>query len=305
MSNTLITILGPTATGKTTFAANLAAEIGGEIISADSRQVYKGMDIGTGKDLADYIVDYKVIPYHLVDIKEPGYEYNVFEYQKDFINVFNDIIARKKIPILCGGTGLYLESVIQMYSMHNVPENKELREHLSKKDDQELIDILTSMKALHNVSDISDRKRLVRAIEIQFHQIECPDEILEFPDYKSLVFGISFDRQIIRERITNRLKTRLEKEGMLDEIRMLLNTGLKADQLTFYGLEYRYLTEHITGKLSYEEMFTKLNTAIHQFAKRQMTWFRRMEKRGTKIHWIDGEMDLIEKVKAVRLRIKN
>ena len=303
MLRTLISILGPTATGKTTLAANLAAEIGGEIISADSRQVYKGMDIGTGKDLADYIVDNKVIPYHLVDIKDPGYEYNVFEFQKDFINAFNDIIARKKIPILCGGTGLYLESVIQMYSMHDVPENKELREHLSNKDHQELIDILTSLKALHNVSDISDRKRLVRAIEIQFHQIECPDEILEFPDYKSLVFGINFDRQIIRERITNRLKTRLEEEGMLDEIRMLLNTGLKAEQLTFYGLEYKYLTEHITGKLSYEEMFAKLNTAIHQFAKRQMTWFRRMEKRGTKIHWIDGEMDLIEKVKAVRLRI--
>ncbi len=304
MSNNLITILGPTATGKTTLAAHLAAEIDGEIVSADSRQLYRGMDIGTGKDLDDYIVDGKAIPYHLLDIKDPGYEYNVFEFQKDFIEAFNDIVLRNKIPVLCGGTGLYLESVLQMYRMHDVPENKNLRKHLSKKSDQDLIGILTSLKILHNVSDTNDRKRMIRAIEIQHYNLEHPDEIIEFPDYNSLIFGVHFEREIIRERITRRLRSRLE-HGMLDEIRTLLNSGLQAEQLTFYGLEYRYLTEHVTGKLSYDEMFTKLNTAIHQFAKRQMTWFRRMEKKGTKIDWIDGSLDIDEKADYIKLRIKN
>ena len=304
MSNTLITILGPTATGKTTLAAHLAADIDGEIISADSRQVYRGMDIGTGKDLDDYVVDGRPIPYHLVDIKDPGYEYNVFEFQKDFIEAFNDIISRNKTPILCGGTGLYLDSVLQMYRMQDVPENKELREHLAKKSEKELVEILSSMKILHNISDTSDRQRMIRAVEIQYQQMDRPDEIIEFPDYKSLIFGVRFEREVIRERITKRLKTRLE-EGMLDEIRTLLDSGLEPGQLTFYGLEYRYLTDHITGKLSYEEMFNKLNTAIHQFSKRQMTWFRRMEKKGVEIKWIDGGLDMGEKVREIELKIKN
>lgn len=294
----MITILGPTATGKTRLAAQVAQQMNGEIISADSRQVYRGMDIGTGKDYADYVVDGVKIPFHLVDIVDPGYEYSLFEFREDFGKVYAEIIKCEKKPILCGGTGLYLEAVISGYKMVKVPENKELRRKLSENTPDELNRILSKYRVLHNVTDSTDIGRTLRAIEIEEYLKTHPGQQNDFPQIETVIFGIQFDRQIIRQRITERLKNRLET-GMIDEVRNLLDAGLQPAQLSFYGLEYRFLTDFVTGKISFNDMFTLLNTAIHQFAKRQMTWFRRMEKKGMTIHWIDGNQTDAEKVEFV------
>lgn len=296
--NNIITILGPTASGKTALAANLAALIGGEIISADSRQVYRGMDIGTGKDYKDYIVNGKSIPYHLVDIAEPGYEYNVYEFQRDFIQAFQQISENEKIPILCGGTGLYIESVLKGFNFVFVPENASLREELELLPDTDLIKMLATYRKLHNTTDLTDRNRLIRAIEISEYKKQNPTAKMNIPKIRSINFGIEFTREKTRKLITERLKNRLET-GMVDEVKQLLEEGMQPEQLMFYGLEYRYLTMYITGEISYGEMFEKLNIAIHQFAKRQMTWFRKMEKNGIFIHWINGELSLTEKVAQI------
>lgn len=295
MKYDLITILGPTATGKTSLAANLAAILNAEIISADSRQVYRGMDIGTGKDLEDYNIGEQVIPYHLIDIVDAGYEYNVFEYQKDFYKVFNEIRSRKKLPILCGGSGMYIESILNGYKLIQVPENKILRDQYKNTKTEELIKILSSYGSLHNISDTSDRKRLIRAIEIQEFKKTNKDVQTKLPAINNIIFGIDLERDEVRSRITKRLKARLS-EGMIEEVKTLLKKGLTSEQLKFYGLEYKYLTAYINNELSYDEMFRQLNTAIHQFAKRQMTWFRRMEKKGFKINWIDGKLNLEAKI---------
>lgn len=300
----MITILGPTATGKTTLAANIANLINGEIISADSRQVYRGMDIGTGKDLSDYIVDDKKIPYHLIDIVDPGYEYNVFEFQKDFLNAYNQIDEKGKIPILCGGTGLYIESVLKGYKLIDVPKNELLREDLELKEESELIEILATFKNLHNTTDTSERERLIRAIEIQKYYDENPNLDTSFPKIESKIFGIDFDRRVVRMRITERLEERLQ-HGMIDEVQNLLNSGVKPEQLTFYGLEYKWVTDYLEEKIAYNEMFRRLNTAIHQFSKRQMTWFRRMEKQGIEITWIDGNLSLSDKISFIFKNLPN
>ncbi len=294
----LIVVTGPTATGKTSFAAHLAYKLNGEIISADSRQVYRGMDIGTGKDYDDYIVEKQKIPYHLVDIAEPGYEYNVYEFQKDFLKAYADIISRGKTPILCGGTGLYIEAVLNGYKLFRVPENPELRSELDKKTHPELVELLNSFKSLHNITDTSDHKRLVRAIEIQTYYREHPETDTAFPKFNPILFGVHFERDIIRERITERLKRRLES-GMIEEVSALLKKGLEPEQLKFYGLEYKFITQYIEREISYEELFRLLNTAIHQFAKRQMTWFRKMEREGYEINWIDGNLSIENKIGEV------
>lgn len=291
----LIVVTGPTATGKTAFAANLAAICNGEIISADSRQVYRGMDLATGKDINDYIVNDKSIPFHLVDIVDPGYEYNVFEFQQDFLNIYIDIKTRHKLPVLCGGTGMYIEAILKGYKLINVPENKNLRKELKDKPDDELQKLFQSFKVPHNVTDTENRSRLIRAIEIQHFYNDNPDINKSFPTIDYTMFGIHFERDTIRKRITERLKARLDL-GMADEVKDLLKKGLTPDQLKFYGLEYRFLTQYVTGEISFDEMFRLLNTAIHQFAKRQMTWFRRMERQGFKIHWIDGSLSMKEKL---------
>lgn len=295
----LITVLGPTASGKTAVAAQIASELDGEVISADSRQVYRGMDLGTGKDYADYVVDGKPIPYHLIDIADAGYEYNVYEYQKDFLKVFEDVTNRNKLPVMCGGSGLYLEAILKNYKLIQVPNNESLRENLADKSLDELTQILRTYKNyLHNQTDIENTKRAVRAIEIEEYYLTHPEIDTGMPDIRSLVVGVKFDRESRRKRITARLRQRL-KEGMLDEVQHLLDSGLTPEQLTYYGLEYKYMTLHLTGQLSYQQMFDGLNVAIHQFAKRQMTWFRRMEKQGTEIHWLDGYMPLDEKVEKI------
>lgn len=295
----LITILGPTASGKTAVAAKVASLLQGEVISADSRQVYRGMDLGTGKDYADYLVDGQTVPYHLIDIVEAGFEYNVYEYQKDFLRVFEDITAREKLPVMCGGSGLYLEAVLKNYKLIQVPINEPLRESLDDKLLWELTEILRSYKNyLHNQTDTESSKRAIRAIEIEEYYLTHPEIDTGMPEINSLVVGVQFERLARRKRITSRLKQRL-KEGMLDEVQGLLDRGLTPEQLTYYGLEYKYMTLHLTGELSFQEMFDGLNVAIHQFAKRQMTWFRRMEKQGTLIHWLDGFMPMEEKVEQI------
>jgi tRNA dimethylallyltransferase len=292
----LVTILGPTATGKTGLAANLAAKIDGEIISADSRQVYRGMDLGTGKDYDDYFVGGREIPSHLVDIEEPGVHYNVYRFQADFIRVFEKIQSRGNFPVLCGGSGLYLEAVLKNYKLIQVPPNKQLRKELEGKSLEELTQILKDLKPeLHNKTDVETDRRAIRAIEIEMYYRENPEIDTSMPDIRSLNIGVKFDRETRRQRITERLKQRLD-EGMLDEVQRLLDRGLTPEQLIYYGLEYKYLTLHLTGELSYDEMFRQLEIAIHQFAKRQMTWFRGMEKRGTIIHWIYGHLPMEEKV---------
>lgn len=297
----LITVLGPTATGKTSFAANLALKLDGEIISADSRQVYRKMDLGTGKDIDDYTINDVQIPFHLVNIKEPGYQYNVYEYQSDFLKVYNEIISRNKKPIICGGTGMYIEAVLKGYKLINVPVDQELRTELAKKSLEELIDILASYKEIHNNSDIENIKRATRAIEIEVYYKKHPEIDFSYPTFNYFIFGIKFDRNTVRRRITERLKQRLD-EGMVDEVKNLLDSGLKPEDLIYYGLEYKYLTQHVIGEISYDEMFQKLNTAIHQFSKRQMTWFRRMERNGMKIHWLDGYMSMDDKIeRAMKL----
>ena len=296
MTNTdLITILGPTASGKTSFAANLAARLDSEIISGDSRQVYRRMDIGTGKDLADYEVDGKKIPYHLIDIAEPGYKYNVFEFQRDFLNAYQNIRERGKTPILCGGTGLYIESVLKGYKLLPVPENKELREKLQNCSLAELTEMLKSYKTLHNTTDVDTVKRAIRAIEIEEYYQSQPMEVSAFPQINSVIIGVDIDREERRRKISARLRSRLD-EGMVDEVRAILDSGVSSDDMIYYGLEYKYLTNYIIGNLTYEQMVSELEIAIHQFAKRQMTWFRGMERRGLRINWMDASMPMQEKV---------
>lgn len=291
----LITILGPTASGKTTFAANLAARLDSEIISGDSRQVYRRMDIGTGKDLADYEVDGMKIPYHLIDIAEPGYKYNVFEFQRDFLNAYQDIRERGKTPILCGGTGLYIESVLKGYKLLPVPENKELREKLQNCSLAELTEMLKSYKTLHNTTDVDTVKRAIRAIEIEEYYQSQPKDVSAFPQINSVIIGVDIDREERRRKISARLRSRLD-EGMVDEVRAILDSGVSSDDMIYYGLEYKYLTNYIIGNLTYEQMVSELEIAIHQFAKRQMTWFRGMERRGLKINWMDASMPMQEKI---------
>lgn len=295
----LITILGPTASGKTAVAAKVASLLDGEVISADSRQVYRGMDLGTGKDYADYVVDGKPVTYHLIDIVDAGYEYNVFEYQKDFLKVFEEATNRGKLPVMCGGSGLYLEAVLKNYKLIQVPINGTLRQTLEGKSLDELTEILKTYKSeLHNQTDIENEKRAIRAIEIEEYYLSHPEINTGMPNIRSLVVGVQFDRQTRRKRITSRLRQRL-REGMLDEVQRLLDSGLTPEQLTYYGLEYKFMTQHLTGELTWQEMFDGLNVAIHQFAKRQMTWFRRMEKQGTEIRWLDGYLPLEEKVAKI------
>ena len=309
----MITILGPTASGKTPVAAYLAAEIGGEIISADSRQVYRRMDIGTGKDLADYIVDGRQIPYHLIDIREPGTKYNLFEYQQDFLDAYEDIRSRGAVPILCGGTGLYIEAVLKGYHLSPVPQNQELRDSLEGKSLAELTEMLTELKAktgsnMHNTTDVDSCQRAIRAIEIETYNLEHPTPRRELPPVDSIIIGLDIDRELRREKITRRLKARLEERQqvgasagmtMVDEVKALLDEGIPADDLIYYGLEYKFVTEYLTGKTTYDEMVTRLEIAIHQFAKRQMTWFRGMERRGFHINWIDATLPMEDKVAKI------
>ena len=303
----MITILGPTASGKTPLAAALAHEIGGEIISADSRQVYRRMDIGTGKDLADYelkIKDERIkIPYHLIDICEPGTKYNLFQYQQDFFDAYQDIMSRGVVPILCGGTGLYIEAVLKGYKLSPVPQNPELRARLEGLSLETLTDMLTTLKTktgsnMHNKTDVDSCQRAIRAIEIETYNLEHPVPRRELPPVDSLIIGVNIDREARREKITKRLKARLE-EGMIDEVKGLLDEGIPAEDLIYYGLEYKFVTEYIVGKTTYDEMFTRLEIAIHQFAKRQMTWFRGMERRGFTIHWIDALQPMDVKINKI------
>jgi tRNA dimethylallyltransferase len=294
----LITILGPTASGKTPLAAALADRLGTEIISGDSRQVYRRMDLGTGKDLVDYTVEGRQVPYHLIDIVEPGYKYNVFEYQRDFLKAYQEIAAKNKLPILCGGTGMYIESVLKGYRLLPVPENPELRASLEGKSLEELTGILEGYKKLHNSTDVDTAKRAIRAIEIEEYYKQQPAEYREFPSLKSLIIGVDIDRELRREKITRRLKQRLD-EGMVEEVRGLLAEGIDPENLIYYGLEYKFLTQYAIGELTFDEMFHQLETAIHQFAKRQMTWFRGMERRGFTIHWLDATLPMEEKIEHI------
>ena len=294
----MITVLGPTASGKTPLAAQLALRLNGEIISADSRQVYRRMDLGTGKDLADYQIDGIQIPYHLIDICEPGTQYNVYEYQRDFTQAYLSIKQRNRLPVLCGGTGLYLESVLRGYRMDSVPENEPLRLALADKSLEELTEMLKQYKTLHNKTDVDSVKRAIRAIEIAEYYQQHPVNQTDMPAVESLVIGIDIPRELRRERITLRLKQRLQ-EGMIDEVRSLLTEGIPPENLIYYGLEYKFLTNHVLGHLTEKEMYEQLEIAIHQFAKRQMTWFRGMERRGTHINWIDGTLPLEEKLTQI------
>ncbi|MCF8331996.1 MAG: tRNA (adenosine(37)-N6)-dimethylallyltransferase MiaA [Bacteroidales bacterium] len=294
----MIAIIGPTATGKTSLATHFAARHNGEVISADSRQVYRGMDIGTGKDLSEYSVAGQNIPYHLINIADPGEEYNVYRYQQDFLNSYKSIISEGKTPVLCGGTGMYIDAVLKGYRLFYVPENQELRTALKHKSIDELRHLLKQYKTPHNTTDTIDRGRLMRAIEIQDYYTKHAEKATDFPDITTLIFGISFDRPVIRERITTRLRERLDN-GMIEEVEALLNKGIPPESLKFYGLEYRYLTQYILHEISYHQMFSRLNTAIHQFAKRQTTWFRKMEKQGFTIHWIDGQLPLENKINEI------
>lgn len=303
MKYDLITILGPTASGKTPLAAALAARLRTEIISGDSRQIYRRMDLGTGKDLADYTVGDYHVPYHLIDIAEPGYKYNVFEFQRDFLVAYEDIRARGLLPVLCGGTGMYLESVLKGYRLLPVPENPELRARLAGKSLEELTSLLSTYKKLHNSTDVDTVKRAIRAIEIEEYYLTQDVEARTFPEISSLIIGVDIDRELRREKISRRLKQRLD-EGMVDEVRHLLESGIAPEDLIYYGLEYKYLTLYVTGELTYEEMYSQLEIAIHQFAKRQMTWFRGMERRGFTIHWIDAALPVDEKVGIIMELIK-
>lgn len=300
----LIAIVGPTASGKTTLAVALAKRIGTEVISADSRQLYRGMDIGTGKDLDEYTIDGETIPYHLIDICPAGYRYNLFEYVRDFNAVYADIKARGKQPLLCGGTGLYVETVLKGYSLPPVPENKALRESLQEKSLDELAEMLRSYKALHNTTDIDTCKRAIRAIEIaEFYSRQEPELLEPRPLQNSLIVGVNIDRELRRAKITRRLHERL-KEGMVEEVKSLLESGIEPESLIYYGLEYKFLTEYIIGHTTYDEMVERLEIAIHQFAKRQMTWFRGMERRGHTIRWIDATLPTDEKVDIIEQWIK-
>lgn len=300
MAYDIITIIGPTASGKTSLAVALAKDLNTEIISGDSRQVYRRMNLGTGKDLSDYRIDGINIPYHLIDIAEPGTKYNLFQYQQDFLPVYEQIRLKGKIPILCGGTGLYVESILRGFNLVPVPENADLRVSLSGKTLDELTEILKGYKTLHNTTDVDTVNRAIRAIEIEEYMCQHPVEKRSFPALNALIIGIDVDRDVRRQRISRRLKQRLD-EGMIEEVRALLKEGVSADDLIYYGLEYKYLTLYVLGRLSYDEMYRQLEIAIHQFAKRQMTWFRGMERRGLKIHWLDEALSVPEKVEQIKV----
>ena len=295
----MLAVVGPTACGKTSLAVELALALGGEVISADSRQVYRGMDIGTGKDLAEYCKDGVQVPAHLIDIVDAGEKYNLFEYQHDFLAAYDDVVSRGALPILCGGSGMYVESVLKGYKLIPVPENKSLRERLEEKSLDELTAILAGYKTLHNNTDTDTKKRAIRAIEIEEYYATCPVEERSFPAIRTLVVGVDVDREVRRSRITARLVQRLQ-EGLVEEVRGLLESGVTDEQLIYYGLEYKFVTMYVTGKMSYDEMVKGLEIAIHQFAKRQMTWFRGMERRGTAINWVDASLSRAEQVDFVR-----
>jgi tRNA dimethylallyltransferase len=294
----LLVITGPTASGKTSLAVNVASHLGAEIISSDSRQVYRGMDIGTGKDYDEYFINGRKVPVHLTDIADPGYKYNVFEYQRDFKDVYNDLRRRKVFPIVCGGSGLYIDSIISGYRMFEVPPDIELRAQLEKKSMAELGEILKSFKSLHNITDLDTKKRAIRAIEIEYFNNSRSGVQSSFPELRSLIVGVNVERDIRRKNITRRLHQRLDA-GLVKEVKGLLEKGISEETMVYYGLEYKYITLYLTGKTSYDDMVKGLEVAIHRFAKRQMTWFRGMEKKGTGIHWIDGELPVEEKVEQV------
>jgi tRNA dimethylallyltransferase len=297
--NKITVILGPTASGKTSLAAHLAAKTKGEVLSADSRQVYKGMDIGTGKDLADFNIDGKIVPYHLIDIVDAGEAYNVFKYQQDFLTAYNEIIKREKQAILCGGTGMYIEAVLKGYRLLEVPKNISLRNELDLKSSEALITDLKSYKSLHNTSDIIEKDRLVRAIEIAQFEKENQDLIQDYPKIEAHLFGIYFEREELRKRITNRLKFRFKNEDMIGEVERLIASGISPEKLKYYGLEYKLITQFLLNEITRNELFEQLNIAIHQFSKRQTTWFRRMERNGFKINWIDGNIPIQEKLNEI------
>ena len=294
----MVTILGPTASGKTEVAVNLAYKLKGEIISADSRQIYCGMDLGTGKDIEEYCIEGTDVPYHLIDIAEAGYQYNVFEFQRDFLKVYQSIREKGSFPVMCGGSGMYLEAILKGYRLIQVPVNEEQRARLQLLTLEELTEILRQYKSLNNTSDTENKKRAIRAIEIEEFCASHPETDLSFPAINSMIIGVKYDRASRRSRITSRLKQRLDN-GMVEEVEKLLADGLKPDELTYYGLEYKYLTQYVTGQLTFDEMFNSLNTAIHQFAKRQMTWFRKMEREGFEIRWLDGFMPTNEKTDKI------
>ena len=288
MAKNLIVILGPTASGKTRLAAQLACDFQGEVISADSRQVYRTMNIGTGKDLKEYVIDGRQIPYHLIDIEDPENEFNVFEFQKRFYAVFSAIRQRKKLPVLTGGTGLYLEAVLCAYDMPEAPINEEIRRELSEKSIEELQDLLCRLKPhLHNRTDLDDKKRLLRAVEIEKARIRNNQDLRDRPEITAAVFGVRWERSVLRNRITKRLEERLEN-GMIEEVADLHAAGLSWLRLESFGLEYRFISEYLQQRLTFDEMKNRLNIAIHQFAKRQETWLRRMERKGVQINWIDN-----------------
>lgn len=304
MSNTIqskfnmVTIIGPTASGKTSLAAEVAYRLNSGIISADSRQVYQGMDIGTGKDLADYCVHGTTIPYYLIDIVEAGEKYNVYEFQNDFMDAYNSLQNDGKLPVLCGGSGMYVEAVVKGYNLISVPINNDLRAELENKSMDELVGVLNSLKQLHNTTDCVQRKRLIRAIEIETYKATHSVSDTLYPKINSLFIGIDFDRETRRERISNRLNQRL-REGMVAEVETLLKQGVTPESLIYYGLEYKFITLYLTGQLAYNEMVRQLEIAIHQFAKRQMTWFRKMERDGIVIHWLDGNWSVDQKANRV------
>ena len=299
----LVTILGATATGKTTVAVALADKIGAEIISADSRQVYRGMDIGTGKDIDEYNYNGKNIPYHIIDIVDAGEKYNVFQYQSDFLKAYAQINEKGSNTVLCGGTGMYIDAVTKGYRLIEVNDNNELRAELESKELSELKEILSNYKELHNKSDITDKKRAIRAIEIEEYYKNNSDIDTNYPIINNIFIGIDVDRDTRRKRISDRLKARLN-EGMVDEVKTLIDSGIKPDDLMYYGLEYKFITQYIIGELSYAQMVNSLQTAIHQFAKRQMTWFRGMERKGAIIHWIDGLQPIDSKINEIYDLIK-
>jgi len=300
----LVIITGPTASGKTSLAAAFAARVGGEVISADSRQVYRKMNLGTGKDYSDYIVGDCQVPVHLIDIVDPGYKYNVFEFQRDFLKAYNDIKSRCRFPVICGGSGMYIDSIVSGYRLPEVPPDPQLRKELEGKTLEELTEILKQYKKLHNKTDVDTVKRAVRAIEIEKYYEAHREFIRDFPQLKCLVTGVLYDRDVRRARISERLKKRID-DGMIEEVEQLLAGGIDSETLIYYGLEYKYITLYLTGRLTFDEMFKKLEVAIHQFAKRQMTWFRGMERKGIQIHWIDGNLPLEAKIEKITALLHN
>ena len=291
----MLVVLGSTASGKTKLAVELAKMLNGEIISADSRQVYRGLDIGSGKDLDEY----QEINHHLIDIVDPGYEYSIFDFQKDVISAYQDITDKNKLAIMAGGSALYVDSILKGYRLIEVPENIALRASLSTLSHDTLVSKLSALKPnLHNTTDIIERERLVRAIEIAQGELDAKDEINDFPALKPLIFAIKWPREVIRQRITDRLKVRME-QGLIEEVARLHSQGVSWETLYFYGLEYRFIAQHLQGQLTKNDCFQKLNSAIHQFSKKQDTWLRRLERNGSKIHWLDGEKNILSQAMAV------